>query len=454
MKNIELIDDNKIFVLSGESSQLEDYECFYDLSLGVNKLSNGDELLKIDDAELKRRWLFFYRPYNYPNKIAPKQKKEIKKQQVEIEQNNISIRENKKIFRLSLLLVALASFFIYKLNLDKNLYYFVFGIFIIFDSKLIITNWLFDRRNKLKKEVIYILYEEIEYLNKQQHKYLKEVDSKKIIKSFWQDMKELESHFVDMIFKKNISSLELGDFYKDKEFELIDVDLTFPIIPSWALLQESRQKVDNSDLRRKTGIHLAFDKIGNKVVSWRIDTNKNPFFRVWYIQFLLFSDKNLVLVSIFYDFVMKKIYSEHIELYQYNHITNYSYSNEDITYMEEDIVINKIDLPKKLKDKIFNNETKIISLESASGSNYRCVLPNRDIVDKFGKWIEYKKKEEDIEKQFEDLDNEIDNEIPNPYESELFENSDNIDSLTQSLAWKAFEELKRKVEESANLTRV
>jgi len=330
-------------------------------------------------------------------------------------------------------------------------YYFIGGLFFFFDSKWIISNILLRRENRRKQEVINILYEEIEYLLEQQRDYLKSINPDEIIQSFWRDMKEFESHYIETILKKeNLSCDEFVDFYNEPR--LSGIDLIFPIIPSWALLQESKQKVDNSTLMRKTGICLAYDKIENKVTSLRIDKNGNPFFRLWYIQFLLFNDKNLILITFYYDFVTKKPYSEHIELYQYNHITNYSYSNEDMTYMKDDFVIQESNLPKELQDKIFNNETKIISLESASGSHYRCVLPNEEIVDKFSTWLEYKKEQEDIEKQFEDLPQEEIDDVPNPYESELIEklheNIDNQKSLTQSLAWKSFEELKRRVEKA------
>ncbi len=123
--------------------------------------------------------------------------------------------------------------------------------------------------------------------------------------------KDLECQLtIEMILKKNLSSDDFIGFYAEPK--LSGVDLIFPIIPSWTLLQESKQNNNST----------------------------------------------------------------------------------------------------------FNNETKIISLKSASGSHYRCILPSEKIVDKFNKWLEYKKEQENIEKQFEDLQQEID-DVPNPYESEL-----------------------------------
>ncbi len=129
-----------------------------------------------------------------------------------------------------------------------------------------------------------------------------------------------------------------------------------------------------------TEISIAEQDIGKKIATWRNQSGSKPFYRLWYTKLLLFEDKNLNLVTFYYDFITQEKYSECVEIYQYNHITNYSYVDEDISYMNEDPLIEKINLPLDLTRNIFGNEVKTISVSSSSGSYFRSVIPDKAVA--------------------------------------------------------------------------
>ena len=400
-----LVGNNFKFIFSGQPSRLEEYRCFDDSS--NPKRITGDEILKNSDWDenRKKRWYYFYRPYDYGNTIAPLQKKKIKTEEEHIDKISREIAN-------SIFLTVLSMFLIFT-NIFFNLFYFTGGgvankfsmIAILF---VLISHYFYTENRKIiraeKKKIIKILRDEISYLY-QQKSYIESnrLTKDEITSLFWEDVRELENENLKKINKgkDNIDTIKdnAPPFYKNIKFD-DDIDIsyfpTFPVIPSWALLQKS-QKHSISGSISSTGIAVAEKDLdlGSKIATWRNAKGNKPLFRLWYIQFLFFQGKNITLVSFYYDFISKKTYSKYIEVYQYTHITNYSYIDEDISYMKKDNLIKKI--PKKLRNNIFGNEVKKISFSSASGSYYECVIPDKDVTNGLNKWIEYKN---DIEKEY------------------------------------------------------
>jgi hypothetical protein len=452
-----LTDGHDRFIFSDTYSRLEYYKCFNDPS-SVELISGVElmELEKQDDwsEEQRKIWLYFYRPYKYGNVIGGKQKKIISKKESIISNltektNNYS---NLKIlcFVLTLLFFYLSltsiSFFVPIITLLSSIYFYL-------EEKSLLIK-IFDLKNHIK-----ILNKEINYLFQQQNEMTKyRVTPYGINRLFWKYLRKLENEYIDKLFHENKDNIEdsTPDFYKyvkQKSRENHHKYPNFPVIPSWALLQQSQKLNPNTHESQSTGLKIASKEIDKKIATWRRSIYKKPIFRLWYIQFLFFHEKNLTIQSFYYDFITRKKYGEHLEVYQYNHITNYSYMDEDISYMKSDLLIKKVGIPDKLTNNIFCDQVKTLSFSSASGSNYRCVIPDNDVIKGLNEWLksdEAKKKLKINNKNSsEESDIKEDNIISQNEKEELLKIIDEYEGLIATLAWQSFKELRDKVAQFA-----
>lgn len=436
----DLLSEDGSFKYSGEPSRIEYYKCFHDPS--SSEMITGEELIELEKGaywseEHRQIWLYFYRPYNYGDNIGRKQREEKRIKESTIEENQASILSGKifKFISLAFIITTLIFSVIYNsfwLIVIPTLAYIYF-----YFEDISLHSAIENHQNVVK-----ILDKEIAYLLEQKEEIHKSRLSASDIETlFWKDINYLEGRYVNKASHEDSKSIRANvpDFYKNVKYSFIENRQfpTFPVIPSWALLQSSHRSNRNRG-NQVTGVKIAAEDIGKKVATWRGVRGKHPIFRLWYIQFLFFHEKNLSLMSFYYDFITKKHYSEHIESYQYNHITNYSYTDEDITYMRDDPLIQEIKLPENLSKNIFGNQVKTISLESASGAFYRCVLPDRDVTNGLNEWIQYQSLEEA-------LNEESESELSVEMKKELFKNIEYYDSLIENLAWLSFKQLREKV---------
>jgi len=454
-----LYDENKKFIFSKTDSRLEYYKCFHDPS--SKKLIYGKELLELKKnkywtEEKYDIWIYFYRPYKYGNIVGKKQNEEIEKTEENIKKLN-NYKDNyffikNFFFIFSFLLIILPT-------IDISIIIPIL-IFITGGYFYILGDLLNNKINILKKE-IEILKKEKNYLLCQMDKMRKRKNPKVINGFFWKDIRELEQDYTKKLFTENHDEIKKNniEFYKNikqvfkDKHEGVDLSIfpTFPMIPSWALLQQSETINSNTNKKQATGLKIAAKDIKEKIATWRRSVNKQPIYRLWYIQFLFFHDKNLTIQSFYYDFISKKKYGEHLEIYQYNHITNYSYTDEDINYMTEDPLMIKMNIPSNLTHNIFCDEVKTLSFSSASGSHYRCVIPDNDVMKGLNKWIEYKNKirEEQLEREDKistgEFNNEEISEIILHERNEISKINDEYENLIATLAWQSFKELRNKV---------
>ena len=238
---------------------------------------------------------------------------------------------------------------------------------------------------------------------------------------------------------------DAADFYKAARLDFHqDIKLPlFPVIPTWALLQPSqRVSIDGEET---VGINKVFKEIGGRVASWRNVKNGKTFFRLWHLHFLFFQEKNIDIVSVYYDFISKRPYNVYMETYQYNHITNYSYVELDISGLRDSIIIKNINLPENLTDNIFSNEVKALSFSSSSGSYYTCILPDRDVAIGLEKWLKYKQHELDTEIQASDSKFPI----TAMEKEQIFNQKVSYDSLSETIASESLKMLRSKVENFA-----
>lgn len=434
-------DEDDRFIFSREYSRLEYYECFHDPS--SKKLISGKELIKLEhekdwSEEQRKIWLYFYRPYKHGDIIGKKQKIFIldKESSISILEEKINTYNILKILFLILTLyfsylsLTVVSFFIPIITLLISGYFFL-GEKEILNKISYLKNDIFT----LNKEINYLLQQQDEMKN------FKETNGG-VNNLFWGYLKKLENQY---IYKLPTDDMEKTneDFYKsvkqkaEKYHDYHDYP-TFPVIPSWGLLQQSKNFNPNTHKHQSTGIKIASKDIKERIATWRKSTYGKPIFRLWYIQFLFFHNKSITVQSFYYDFITRKKYGENLEIYQYNHITNYSYTDEDISYMNSDPLMKEINLPRKLTKNIFCDEVKTLSFSSASGSHYRCVIPDNDVINGLNEWL---KSDEAKEK----LRNKEDNTISPNEEEEILSITDQYDGLIATLAWQSFKQLKEKV---------
>lgn len=398
-----LFDENeKIFSFSKQPRQLESYKCFHDPSRARGDFIDGEELLRIkaeaqDRGEKSERiqeraniWYYFYRPYNYGHNIASVQKNWIEERGKQIILSRSRVTNNSIYLGASLFLSAISLLMLVVSSISL--------VFMIVPS-VICFNFFYERSiakekiSKLERENE-VLAREVDHLLNQ--KYLIDREIKRLRKGpvmdlFWRNIKSKERGYLKTFSDKERRTVERNalNFYLSLE----EGDLNWktkdrpetPVIPSWALLQSS-ESLGGLSLNQDSGLKVAAKKIQERVATWRGYHNGEPIFRLWYIPFIFFFDKYLSIISFYYDFVEDRIYSQNIEVFQYNHITNYSFIDEDISFMRKEKLPKR--LPKKFKKNIFSDEVKTISLSSASGASYRSVIPDADVNAGLNKWLD------------------------------------------------------------------
>jgi hypothetical protein len=456
----EFIDENKQFVFSKTESRLEYYKCFHDSS--SEKLISGEELLKLkDDNDWSKEkysiWIYFYRAYKYGDILGKKQNEKIEKKQNKIKQLS-SRKDNYFFIKNFFFFLSLLLFILPEIDISSTIPVLVFLI-----------GCYFYIQGDLLNNKIAIIKKEIRTLDREKKYLLDQVDEMRDLRKsssdinalFWKDIRTLEQEYAKKLFPEKYSEIKENtkEFYKSikQVFNEKNEHPIFPVIPSWALLQQSETINPNTHKKQATGIKIAEKDIKEKIATWRKSINEKPIFRLWYIQFLFFHDKNLTIQSFYYDFITKKKYGERLEIYQYNHITNYSYIDEDINYMIEDPLMLKMNIPPQLTNNIFCDQVKTLSFSSASGAHYRCVIPDNDVMKGLNKWIKYKNeiREEELKREGKISSGEFNDEeiakILSDEKNKISNINDEYESLISTLAWQSFKELGSKVAQFALL---
>lgn len=399
--------ENK-FKFSGQPSQLESYECFHDPSRERGDFIKGQEVFELrrKGAEQNERqertdekvsiWYYFYRPYNYGKNIASEQIAWIEERNKFIELKSLGSSKNKTYFHISLIfmLISLLGLLNYSLSLALMILPGIISFNFFYEYSI-----AEEEKRGLERENE-ILDQEIDYLINQKaiiDKEIRRLRKGPIMELFWRNIKSKEQGYLNTFSNPERNTLERNavNFYSSLEEEVgwdADNRPSFPIVPSWAMLQSS---VSQGGLfsSQHSGLKVSARRIEERVATWRGYEGGEPIFRLWYIQFIFFFDKHLSIISFYYDFIEDRIYSQNVEVFQYSHITNYSFVDEDISFMKKGKMAKRF--PKKFKKNIFGNEVKTISLSSASGVSCRSVLPDADVNKGLNQWLENLIREQD-----------------------------------------------------------
>lgn len=389
-----MIDDqlerDGFFTFSETSSSIYDYECFEDQSKEF--WIKGGEFQENEqhwDSEQKRIWHYFNRPDNRGHKIGLKQRQEIKVKSIVLE----GLEEDHSLF----LIAKYLALFIFLL---MTIYSFIHGswgllilpitLVLLAQLKLMGINSEISHTIKIKKryekELIHLISQHDDILRNM-------ISQKKILRVFWKKMKALEERLHLHHFGEKVKE-NTPDFYARLNTELKEKQLSNhpknPVMLSWALLQTSSRSFD--DKRQATGVKAARKDVNEKIATFRAMSDGTPLYRLLYVQFLFFKERNLNVVSLCYDFLTGEDYNVSVDTFQYNHITGTSYSEEDISYMHDEGLLEELDLrlPKDLLDRVYGSQVKVISFSSTSGTSFRCVLPDKKVTNGLDDWLLYK----------------------------------------------------------------
>jgi len=297
---------------------------------------------------------------------------------------------------------------------------------------------------------------EIDYLIDQQQMILNNrLSSDEILDMFWSDIRELETEIIEDHFNDETGRVirEVENFYSNVSSKLgsnkkITLPPIFPVIPSWGLLQSTSRSM--TDGTQSTGLKAAGNKIGDNIATFRKLSDGTPFYRLWYIQNLFFRESNINIISYCYDFITGKSYNPSVETIQYNHISNSSYSDDDISYMVDESLVSDLNIDDEFKENIYGCEVKVISFSSTSGRYFRCVLPNNNVVNGLKKWSLHKSTtlySDHDESSEEELTEEMSKEL-----SEMTNAEYSYNDVINTLADQTVKVLRRKCDESIPLT--
>ena len=435
-----------VFTFSDTPSSIYDYECFDDQS--CESWIKGQEFQKNEhhwNSEQKQVWHYFNRPDNRGRKIGPKQRREIKNKETVLE----GLEEDRSLY----LIARYLSFFILIATCIYSFFEGSWGILIIpLGFVLLVQLKLSDveneisRANKIKqryeKELNHLLVQHDEIIGNM-------ISQKRVLGVFWKKIKSLENrlhlhHFGDEVKE------DTSDFYERLNEELkekkLDSHPKNPVILSWALLQPSSRSFD--DKRQATGVKAARKEVDEKIATFRTMSDGTPLYRLLYVQFLFFKERNLNVVSLCHDFLTGEDYNVSVDTYKYNHITGTSYSQEDISYMHDQGQLEELNLklPEYLLDRVYGSQVNVISFSSTSGTSFRCVLPDKKVTSGLDDWLLYKQQSLTTDElPNTELDDEV--EYPMASGSQTSENE-----VLNRLADRSVKELWNRCDKSTALT--
>lgn len=380
------------FTFSGTSSSLYDYSCFDDQS--NDGWIDGSEYVQNEDRWDKHQkllWHFFNQPYDHENNIGPSQREGITETHIFLDRKESELSLVVTLGYLSLFaFLATLAFCFYSGSWPTMIAPSIFCLYI-----LVRKSELDQVIGKASAENIRFKQELAFLLNQCKEIHEQMMTTKQVMKFFWHALSTLEEDLHLHYFGKNAkqASEDFADFYNRVNRSLslskkIDNHPAFPVLPSWGLLQSSSRSFD--DERQATGLDAAQKDLGKKIATFRRFRDGTPVYRFWYLQFLFFGEKNLNVVSLSYDLLMETKYNVAVDTYQYTHITGTSYRAEDITHMLDERISWSLNIPSTLLQKVYRSQVKVISFSSASGTSFRCVLPDKEITQGLDDWFLYK----------------------------------------------------------------
>ena len=447
--------DKTLFRLSKEPNRLERYKCF-DEGSSLDWIETSEIIKagwnKPENEERRRLWNFFYRPFDYENNMAAKQRSLLK------EAKKVTEPKSNKLYLLVVPIMGITAYLawrFFQMQFDHTSFVVASVLFLF-----IAYHYLAEREYlKHKKDVVELEAELKSLMDQKQAMIDNRMSSEEVEKLFWQDIVKLEKEFIVSFVDKDLEAAkaEGAQYYTDpaiKEyFESRQLERPiYPMIYSWGFLQDPQTL--SGDVKRETGLSTLATIIKRNIATWRMLDNGTPIYRIWYIQFLFFQEKVLGSVSFYYDFISKNTYGLKKEKYLYNHMSNYSFNEEALRHMPSLPTIEQLDLPKGFISNICGNEAKTITFSVSSGVNYRCVLADSKINNSLSKWLKDKRKyfedrEKDKEKQLKKENSKAKiniRKLTDEEKQQMFVDNVSKESLMTLLADEAFKELCNRIE--------
>lgn len=178
------------------------------------------------------------------------------------------------------------------------------------------------------------------------------------------------------------SRTDPADFDEQPDNNLIERFNREKLIQGWGLLQQPT--IQGPFGIEKTGLERVRRELGAKIATWRTGTQKQPIFRVLYLQYIFLLKKCISMYGFFYDIVSRKRYGIRSEIFHYNHIANFSIKAAELEVPDW---LKELNLPEKFLKNLFGREVNIFSLTVSSGTHFRCTLIDEAVFEAMNNWL-------------------------------------------------------------------
>src|ERR1700730_5267492 len=393
------------FEFSGLPRCIEWYECYNDLS--SKRWRDGSELTLHRDTWDERaiaKWKFFYRPF--PPVVGRPQKKKIRERRATIracedytrQVQDLIAGEEKRLRSVQRQIIgwaiALAATALLVMQAEKWLVLFPMV------AALFVCRHLFRERTNAQARIrelatrianytatIRRCNQEIEFLKEEIAQLLTQipqtVNAAKIKEWFLQEIAQAElTCLTDLagttVTRETAKRYLPSDFGDQRVFGLL--------VDSWGYLQPSSQKGPLGP--EGTGLRRAVNELQDRVATWQVGVDREPVFRLFFLQYILPFAKNLNTCSFFYDFVTRREYGRRVETFQYNHVTNYAIRELDPDEEQGSNALGLTATGGLMQGKVL----KALTITVASGNHFQCVLVDQDVVEFLNDWMKNEEK--------------------------------------------------------------
>lgn len=389
------------FELSGYPRALEWYRCFDDPT--ARDWIDGQELARNQenwDDRQKAKWRFFYRPF--APVVGRPQLKMIRERQADIEvsreeidnsraeisrEKSLLVRETRSLAAGLCLILAIECFpqahapWILVPLLVSGLFGFLRHSSVRHEIERRIEG-LSTRIDELET-TINVEHTEIEQLRGEiselKSQIITPVDEATIEKWLHEEITALELRSISELLGRQIDESNIGDHIKHKR---VDDRVYALLVDSWGCLQPPR--VSGPLGQESTGRQRVQGELGERFSTWRVGSKAQPIFRIRYHQHVFLFERNIGIASYFYDFVTRAKYGLRYEIFQYNHVTNFSIREVAV---EDEPWVEQQGAGGPARTSYDHKLLSAFTLAVASGSHFRCIVVDERITQVLNAWM-------------------------------------------------------------------
>jgi len=371
------VDQQDLFSTSGFPRYLEWYRCYMEPS--TRRPVDGLEYRRHEhdwDDWAKAKWRFFYRPVKAL--VGRPQKREIEKARAAIEGWRRRVDHAKVAMIRDGILALLVAWLFYSLQEALAVLPVIVG-----GIRLLVLS---QERGKGRKAIegwegrIAGLKGEIRELLTQIKSY---PETEEIEERYGEEVCLMERTNLAEVVNKRSADETLFDevahvpLQRDNPYGLHTL-----LVEGWGALQPASNPGPLGE--ESSGLQWVLEDVGRGLTTWRRGTRGQPLYRVVYLQYVFLLDKSITVCAYFYDFVSGNRYGRRSETFQYEHVSNYALREVGL---EEEEWVEKVNVPRALRQQLFGQEINAFVLAVSSGAHLRCVLADGTVVRGINEWM-------------------------------------------------------------------